>query len=177
MYTILMNENKELITTKTVPLYQREKLVDQIQFIVPQIYKNLNIADCSVVFKYTDIGNVIHREILTSTMETYKETKYRFFLPVDTKLNQFAGEIIGSLVFYKINEETGQEENVLKTSEVIIPIIPVRGTEESEGVGAELAAMSVVIDKLKSDIADLQAVEHIELTEEEIQEAFDKLGV
>lgn len=177
MYTILMNDNKELITTKTVPLYQREKLVDQIQFITPLVYNALDLSECTVIFKYTDIGNVIHREILTSTMEIYKETKYRFFLPVDTKLNQFAGEIIGSLVFYKINEETGQEENVLQTSEVIITILPVRGTEEAEGMGAELAAMSVVIDKLKSDIADLQAVEHIELTEEEIQEAFDKLGV
>lgn len=36
MYTIIMNNDKQLIGSKKTTLYQREKLADQIRFLIPQ---------------------------------------------------------------------------------------------------------------------------------------------
>ena len=176
MYTILMTDNKELVTTKTVALYQREQMVDQIQFITPLVYNDVDLSKCSVVFKYTDIGNVIHREILQFT-GTYKDTKLRYTLPVNTRLNQFAGDISGFLTFYTVNEETEKVKNILKTSETTITILPVRGVHESGEIDMVLAEVAAKMSQMEDELKDLMAVEHEELTEAEIQAAFNKLGI
>ena len=43
MYTILMKTDKSLITVNKITLFQREKLVDKICFLIPQTYENTKI--------------------------------------------------------------------------------------------------------------------------------------
>lgn len=176
MYTIVMTDNKELITTQVVALYQREKLVDEIQFITPLIYNSVDLSKCSVVFKYTDIGNVIHRELLVPH-GVYKNTKLRYTLPVNTRINKFAGDISGFLTFYTVNEETETAENILKTSETTITILPVRGVQESGEIDIVLAEIAAKMSQMEEELEDLMAVKHEELTEAEIQAVFNKLGI
>lgn len=123
MYTIIMNNDKQLITSVRKTLYQREKMVNKIQFLFPECYEDINLTDCTVVLKYIDIGNVLHSEVLAKDSELYKG-KFRCILPVDTKLNMFAGNIIIRVIFMKIDTETGVKNEVLKTGECLISILP-----------------------------------------------------
>ena len=43
MYTIVMGQDKSLITTVKETIYRREKLVDKIQFLIPQKYNDINL--------------------------------------------------------------------------------------------------------------------------------------
>lgn len=88
MYTILMRDDKSLTTTKRATLFQREKLVDKLQFLLPQTYGDLPISECTVVFYYTDPSNTAQMEILTQSEELYKE-HIQCLLPVDTLCDMY----------------------------------------------------------------------------------------
>lgn len=122
LYTIVMNEYKELITTVKTTLYQREKLIDKIQFLIPELYNDISLTDFTAVLKYVDQANVPHAEILVKDNELYKN-KLRFTLPVDTNLTKFSGEISIRLTFSKTDSETNTQY-VLHTGEAIISISP-----------------------------------------------------
>lgn len=127
MYTILMNEEKRLITTIRSYLYQKEKLVDKIQFIFPLIYGEENLSEYEIVLKYLDQKNIPHSEILTidTTEFPYKENYFRCFLPVDTNLSEYAGDINISFSLTRVDIDT-RKQYVLHTSDVSITISPVK---------------------------------------------------
>ena len=60
MYTILMQDDKNLIATSRTTLRQYESLVDKIQFIIPQMYGDINFFtdDYQIVLKYVDQANI-----------------------------------------------------------------------------------------------------------------------
>ena len=122
MYTIIMNSDKSLVTSVKTTLYQREKLADKIQFLFPPTYQDLDLKSCKAILKYTDQGNVAHSEILTMNEELYKG-KLRLILPVDTNLNQFAGDVIVRITFTKIDTVL-RKQYVLHTGEIPIHISP-----------------------------------------------------
>ena len=117
-----MNKNKELVTTVKTALYQREKLVDKIQFLIPETYNELALSDFTVILKYVDQANVPHAEILNKDVELYKN-KLRYTLPVDTNLTRFTGDISVRLTFSKTDSET-KTQYVMHTGEAIISILP-----------------------------------------------------
>lgn len=125
MYTIIMNNDKSLTASIKTTLYQREKLVDKIQFLLPLKYspKDLDICDCTIVLKYTDQGNVAHAIELIPDEELYKE-HVRCELDVDLRFTRFAGDIIMYLDFLKLNSDNGIYENVLTSGETTITIQP-----------------------------------------------------
>ena len=125
MYTIIMNDNKGLERKEIVALYQREKLVDQFRFLLPLKYEELDLSKCTVILKYTDQGNVPHSEILRLSDELYKDVRLVYYLPVDTDLTRFAGDIKIHLTLTYFNSET-QTSHVLHTGETTITISPVR---------------------------------------------------
>lgn len=122
MYTIIMNKDKSLSATIKSTLYQREKLVDKIQFLLPQEYGELELAEFTAMLKYIDQGNEAHTEILVKDEELYKN-RIRYTLPVDTSLNKFSGNITIRLTLTKTNMET-KSQYVLHTGEITINISP-----------------------------------------------------
>lgn len=122
LYTIVMNKDKELVTTVKTTLYQREKLVDKIQFLIPETYNDLTLSDFTAILKYVDQANVPHAEILIKDEELYKN-KLRYTLPVDTNLTRFTGNVSVRLTFSKTDSET-KTQYVLHTGEAIISISP-----------------------------------------------------
>lgn len=125
MYTIIMNNDKSLTTSIKTTIYQREKLVDKIQFLLPQKYvpKDLSIRDCTIILKYTDQGNVAHAIELIPDEELYKE-RIRCELDVDLRFTRFAGDIIIYLDFLKLNSDNGIYESILTSGETTITIQP-----------------------------------------------------
>ncbi len=122
MYTILMTNYKELIATKRTTLYQRENLADKIQFLFPQTYGELNLADYHAVLKYLDQANIPHAEVLSLDENLYKE-KLRYVLPVDTDLTKFAGDVTLRVSFIKTDLDN-QQQVVLHTGEYTLTISP-----------------------------------------------------
>lgn len=125
MYTIIMNQDKSLIASIKTTLYQREKLVDKIQFLLPQEYEptHIQIKDCIILLKYIDQEGIPHAEKLVVDDELYKD-KVRCVIDVDTNLTEFAGDIKCYLDFLKLNTDNGLYESVLSSGETIITIQP-----------------------------------------------------
>lgn len=124
MYTILMQEDKSLITTVKQKLYQREKLVDKIRFLLPLKYGDQTLHEFTVAFVYSDQGNEPHVSVLERDEELYKE-RLSYHLPVDTNLNKMAGDITGHLLLTKVEPET-LTQYLLETGEVTITISPLK---------------------------------------------------
>lgn len=122
MYTIIMNKDKSLIETVKTTLYQREKLVDKIQFLFPQKYEDFSLGEFTATLKYIDQGNVPHSEILVQDEKLYKE-RIRYVLPIDTNLTQFSGNVTIRITLTKTDVET-KTQYVLHTGEVTIAISP-----------------------------------------------------
>lgn len=120
-----MKSDKSLCTSVKTTLYQREKLADKIQFLLPQMYDpgGINIRDCTVLLKYVDQGNVAHSEKLIMDDELYKD-KIRCTIDVGLDLTRFAGNIKCHLEFLKLNTDQGLYETVLSSGETIITINP-----------------------------------------------------
>lgn len=119
-----MNDQKELIATVKTMLYQKEKLVDKIQFLFPQDYNGLNLSECTAILKYLDQSNVPHAELLQKDEELYKD-HLRYILPVDTNLTRFAGNIEIRVTFSKVDMES-QQQYVLHSGPLIITINPLK---------------------------------------------------
>ena len=58
-----MDEHKQLVTTVRQTIYQRENLVDKIQFLLPEEYENHSLSDFTAILKYVDPTNVPHSEV------------------------------------------------------------------------------------------------------------------
>lgn len=96
MYTIMMNANKALITTKRVTIYEKESNVDAIRFLVPRTYtesdEELDMSKFIVVLKYVLPDKTPMSELLELQDELYKDMlDYR--LKVDTDITKMHGEV------------------------------------------------------------------------------------
>lgn len=120
MYTIVMRDNKMLETTIKTSIFQREKLADKIQFLLPQTCGDLDIANCTAVLKYMDQLDVAHVEVLTMDDELYKGM-LRFVLPLDTKITQYAGDIKVRITLTHVDLDTGVQQ-VMHTGATTITI-------------------------------------------------------
>ena len=125
MYQILMNPDKTLITTEKIKIYQREKLIDKIQFILPKEYNGYDLLTFVPYIKYTNPMNEIFSEVLTVANADYKENYFTCVLPIDTKLTRYAGDVVLSLQLTKYDEEIGNQL-VLQTSDDKITISTVQ---------------------------------------------------
>lgn len=119
-----MNNQKELIATVRQILYQREKLVDKIQFLFPAKYNDLNLSECTAILKYLDQANVPHAELLQKDEELYKN-HVRYTLPIDTNLTRFSGDIEIRITLSK-TDMSQQKQYVLHTGSYILTINPLK---------------------------------------------------
>lgn len=127
MYTILICDDNSLMTTKRERIMQRSKLVDNLQFLVPQYYNELDMSDYTVQLEYIMPCSKIYRtEILQLSDEMY-EDHLKYLLPFDTKLTAESGEIQIQLTFAKADLDTSGKgiQRVRKTSTTTINIVPI----------------------------------------------------
>lgn len=119
-----MNDDKSLTATVVTTLYQREKLADKIQILIPPNYGELDLSEFTATLKYVDQANVPHAEILPKDKDLYKE-HIRYVLPVDTNLTQYAGDIAIRITLQK-NDMEVRKTYVVHTGELIINISPLK---------------------------------------------------
>lgn len=119
-----MNEDKELIQSKTATIYQKEENVDKIMFLFPQTYEDIDLSKCTAVMKYRDQGNEPHGEILKLQEDLYKD-RLQYIYKVTTDFTRFAGDIEIYISFLGLNTDNGLSEEVMHTSKTIITIHPI----------------------------------------------------
>lgn len=127
MYTILVNESNELITSVKERIMQRSKLVDSLHFLVDPVYKEIDMSGFSVTMEYImPISREYKTESLVKSNELYKE-KLEYKLPFDTCLTKEHGRIEIQLTFTKVELtlEGDSIQYVRKTSPTTITIVPI----------------------------------------------------
>lgn len=164
MYTILMNSDKSLVCTTRTTLYQRDKLVDKLQILIPQTYEDINLSDFTAVLKYVDQGNKVHSEILIQDEELYKDSYLRYALPIDTNLTRFAGNIKICLTLNKVDMEEMKEYS-LNTGETTITITPL--SDYYKFVSDE--SLSIIDQKVNELNVKLEAVDKMTTTYDEMK--------
>lgn len=127
MYTILVGESNELVTSVKERIMQRSKLVDNLHFLVDPTYKGIDMSGFTAMLEYlTPVGREYRTEVLVKSQELYKDhIEYR--LPFDTKLTREAGDIELQLTFVKVTLDADGKDTqmVRKTSPTTIKILPI----------------------------------------------------
>lgn len=164
-----MNDDKSLTATVVTILYQREKLADKIQILIPPNYGELDLSEFTATLKYVDQANVPHAEILKKDTELYKE-HIRYVLPVDTELTQYAGDITIRLTFTKTDMEV-KKVFVVHTGELVIKISPLKdyysfvpdeSLEFVDQIVSDLQNKISALDKI-ADIYDKTKADNIQI--------------
>lgn len=164
-----MNDDKSLTATVVTTLYQREKLADKIQILIPPNYGELDLSEFTATLKYVGQANVPHVEILKKDAELYKE-HIRYVLPVDTELTQYAGDITIRLTFTKTDMEA-RKVFVVHTGELVIKISPLKdyysfvpdeSLEFVDQIVSDLQNKISALDKI-ADIYDKTKADNIQI--------------
>lgn len=164
-----MNDDKSLTATVVTTLYQREKLADKIQILIPPNYGELDLSEFTATLKYVNQANVPHAEILKKDAELYKE-HIRYVLPVDTELTQYAGDIAIRLTFTKTDMEV-RKVFVVHTGELVIKIsslkdyysfVPDESLEFVDQIVSDLQNKIEALDKV-ADIYDKTKADNIQI--------------
>ena len=119
MYTIIMNSDKSLSKTIETTLYQGENLVDKIKFLIPKTYGESDLSAFTVWLVYLDGGNVRRSEKLVLSDPNYKDSMLCYYVPVNSTLTKFAGNIKIHLTL------SGDSTQLLHSGDANIYIAPV----------------------------------------------------
>lgn len=127
MYTILVTEANELITTVKERIMQRSKLVDNLHFLISPTYKGIDMSDFTVTMEYIlPVSREYKTETLIKSEGLYKE-QLEYTLPFDTYLTKEAGKVEVQLTFTKVtlDAEGKSKQQVRKTNSAVITIVPI----------------------------------------------------
>lgn len=127
MYTICMNNDKSLIVTHPVPIYEKETGVDTIRFLIPPQYTEgkevFNIADYIVVAKIKTASGKPYTEKLECEPVAYRD-RLDYRMNVTTDFTEFAGTNMITLTFLKaVEQDDGTtQEAVMRSGNVYIDV-------------------------------------------------------
>lgn len=128
MYTILIKPDNTAVSTETQRIMQRSKLVDVLQFIVPKMYGEYEMADFDFMLQYRlPISHELKWEILSLKDEDYKTDYLLYTLPVDTSITAENGEVELQMSFIRkyMNEDGSTIEQVREIEPINITVIPI----------------------------------------------------
>lgn len=128
IYTILINENNELInTTPKERILQRSKLVNKLHFLTSPIYKDFEMSLFTATLEYVlPISKRYRSENLVLSQELYKD-QLEYVLPIDTILTQEHGDIELQITFTYVHRGSDGQmlQHVRKTTPTTITITPI----------------------------------------------------
>lgn len=168
MYTILVTDSNELVTSVSERIMRRSKLVDNLHFLANQTYKNIDMSEFTVCLEYVlPVSRSYCSEILELSDELYKE-KLEYTLPFDTNLTKEAGDIEVQLTFTKVvnNDDGIQTQYVRKTSTTTITIYPISAWSDiipDESLTAldqrliKADAMIIALEEMELELAQTKA--------------------
>lgn len=128
-YMILVNDDDTLYGSHKERIMQRQKLVNDLIFVVDPIYrKTHDMTNASVMLEYIlPVSREYKTVLLTLSEERYNDCFLQYKLPFDTDLTSQAGSLELQLTFAytELNENGVGIQRVRKTSPTTIEIIPI----------------------------------------------------
>lgn len=126
MYTLLITESNEIVTTVKERIMQRSKLVDNLHFLVAPMYKEHDMSSFTAMMEYIlPVSREYKSEVLIKSDNLYKD-HIEYKLPFDTCLTKEAGKIEVKLTFVKVEMDADGNtiQRVRKISGTNITIVP-----------------------------------------------------
>lgn len=141
-YVYLFKQDKSLLATKKIRIYQHENCVDKISFLIPYTYEWINpndsgfdMSNFTVTLNYLDSAGTVHSEILerySHTDPSTGEIEYEDYLDqfgnpthliyrltVDSKLTDLVGDYTLNLRLQYVDYE-GQIDNPVEEPEAVL---------------------------------------------------------
>lgn len=159
MYTLLVTESNEIVTTKRERIMQRSNLVDNLQFLVPPMYKECDITNSTVLLEYVlPCSKKYCSEILMKSDDMY-EDHLVYMLPFNTKLTTEPGsiEIQLTFVYVDLDADGNSIQRVRKTSTNKITIVPIAAWSDI----VPDAALAALDQRLIKQDAQIKALEEL----------------
>lgn len=129
MYVILVNDDDSLYGSHKERIMQRQKLVNELVFVVDPIYRNTHdMTKASVLLEYIlPVSREYKTVFLTLSEERYNGCFLQYKLPFDLDLTSQAGSVELQLTFAytELNENGVGIQRVRKTSPTTIEVIPI----------------------------------------------------
>lgn len=155
--TILMDD-KTLKITKYETVYKFETGIDNIEFLIPQLYKDKNIAEMSCIALVL-LDNEKERKGLYKFVD-YEEELYKnrlkAVIPITSTITKNVGIVSVWLMFVKKNpEDTKYADSVLETDNVIFYVYDNGSEASSSEEKFDEIWDHTSIDELESDINNL----------------------
>lgn len=122
-YTIIVCDDGSLYGSQKRKIMQREKLFNELWFLVPPCYNGYDMSKCIVTMRYL---RPVSKEFVTETLvlsdERYEEY-LKYILPVDTCLTEEYGDLKLNLTFIMLDVDNGNiVQRVRKTDNHILHI-------------------------------------------------------
>lgn len=127
MYTILITDSNELVTTVRERIMQRSKLVDDLHFLMEPTYNGFDMSKFTATMQYiTPVSRELRTETLALSEALYKDM-LEYKLPVDTNITKEAGDFAINLTFTwaEMTADGAVKQHVRKIDETTIKIIPI----------------------------------------------------
>lgn len=119
---ILMKQDKSLVQTRRIRIFQRESLIDKVKFLIPLSYQGEDLNPYQITLNYLDTGGTVHMEKLRRKMKPKNnpedpeepdnyidkadnETHMVYLFDVDSKFTRYAGDFTLKLTLDYINYE------------------------------------------------------------------------
>ena len=128
MYVILVNPDDTLYGSVKQRIVQRQKLVNDLVFIVNPIYNGIDMTDATVMLEYVlPVSREYKTVLLTLSDERYKDCYLQYKLPFDIGLTAQAGSLELQLTFAYVEMMPNGVgiQRVRKTSSTTIDIVPI----------------------------------------------------
>lgn len=127
-YIIIVEDDNTLYGSQKRRIMQREKLFNDLWFLVKQYYNGYDMSQCTVTMRYLlPISKEFKTETLKLSNERYKEDYLKYILPVDTCLTKEFGDIELNLTFTMLDvDDNGKViQRVRKTDNHLLKITPI----------------------------------------------------
>lgn len=151
MYSIKMNEDKSLETTIQSTIYQHERNADTLVFLLPKVYEEENLADCTILLRYIMPDGTGRSEELEINPEPHNKEYYLYRLKFNSELTAMVGTIELWLSIINMYDNL-----ILKTGSAFIEITPAKDISDYLAPGDlnQLDKLAAQVEKLKLDKAD-----------------------
>lgn len=152
-----MCNDKTLLTTCSVPLYQGENNSDTVDFFIPKEYDNRNISDAVVRLDYILPNGISGYKVLEKDTDDYDNYSL-YHLIIDNSLTAIMGRIRFWLTLLE-----GTNDIILKTSESYFDIFERINITHSASDVDQLMQMIQDIDAKKADNITIDNKQNIQL--------------
>lgn len=127
-YIIIVESDNSLYGSQKRRIMQREKLFNDLWFLVKQYYNGYDMSQCTVTMRYLlPISKEFKTETLKLSNERYKDDYLKYVLPIDTNLTKEYGDIELNLTFTMLDVDDNGKiiQRVRKTDNHLIKITPI----------------------------------------------------